>query len=281
MPERYPLISIPEFKALGYRTMVVSKRYIVLYTIDKKQGIVFGINKMNTALIFAGGTCIRMSTRAEPKQFLEMHGKPVIIYTLENFEMHPEIDDIVVVCIENWINELRHMIKRYELVMVSQIVVGGAASHESVYKGLHAISERSRPDAIVLIHDGVRPLINDELISTNIAKVKECGTAITIEAATESVVRLGKDDAISEVPPRWEMYLAKSPQSFRYGLIWDLYKRAHSEGVATIDSSHLCSVYGVKTHTVISTPNNIKIPPLAASWKYSYPTSRNAKEEAE
>ena len=214
---------------------------------------------MNTALIFAGGTGQRMSARAKPKQFLELHGKPVIIYTLEHFEYHPEIDNIVVVCIENWIHELKHLLRQYALDKVSRIVPGGDGGDQSIYNGLRALDNICEPDDIVLIHDGVRPLINAELISANIAKVKEYGSAITVEAATESVVRLDCDGMITKVPPRDEMYSAKAPQSFKYGMIWDLYQRAQRDHIRTIDSAHLCSFYGVEMHTVKSPPNNMKI----------------------
>ena len=214
---------------------------------------------MNTALIFAGGTGLRMNTRAKPKQFLELHGKPVIIYTLEHFEVHPEVDDIVIVCIESWIPELRHLLRLYAIEKVSQVVPGGDGGDKSIYNGLRALESVCGSEDIVLIHDGVRPLIGAELISASIEKAKECGNAITVEPAAESVVRLGGDGRITSVPPRGEMYSAKAPQTFRYGMIWDLYQRAKNEGIRTIDSAHLCSIYGIEMHTVRSTPNNIKI----------------------
>jgi 2-C-methyl-D-erythritol 4-phosphate cytidylyltransferase len=218
-----------------------------------------GEDDMNVALIFAGGTGLRMNTRAKPKQFLELHGKPVVIFTLEHFESHPEIDSIVVVCIEEWIEEFKQMLKQYQFEKISHVVSGGDKGYKSIYNGLQALNGVCDANDIVLIHDGVRPLIDAELISANIAKVKECGNAITVEAATESVVRLTSEGCVSEVPPRQEMYSAKAPQSFRYGMIWDLYQKAKSEGRGTIDSAHLCGIYGVKMFTVVSSPNNIKI----------------------
>jgi 2-C-methyl-D-erythritol 4-phosphate cytidylyltransferase len=214
---------------------------------------------MTTALIFAGGTGIRMNARAKPKQFLELHGKPIIIYTTEHFETHPEIDDIVIVCLESWIPELTHMLRRYDLEKVSRIVPGGDSGDRSIRNGLEAMEDKCAPDDIVLIHDGVRPLIDAGLISANIAKVRESGNAITVEAATESVVMLNGDGNIAEVPPREKMYTAKAPQSFRYGFMVDLYRRAGRDGFRTVDSAHLCGIYGAKMHTVKSTPNNIKI----------------------
>jgi len=214
---------------------------------------------MTTALIFAGGTGQRMNTRAKPKQFLELHGKPIIIYTLEHFEVHPEVDNIIVVCVADWIQSLEHMLEQYIFKKVSQVIPGGDGGDKSIYNGLNALEGKCRADDVVLIHDGVRPIINADLISDNINTVKKYGTAITIEAVTESIIRLTGDDLIVEVPPREEMFSAKAPQSFRYGLIWDLYQRANSEGIRIVDSSHLCNIYGVKMRTVKSTPNNLKI----------------------
>ena len=214
---------------------------------------------MTTALIFAGGTGQRINARAKPKQFLEMHGKPILIYTIEHFESHPEVDNIVVVCVESWIHELRHLLKQYAIEKVNQIVPGGNSGDRSIYNGLRALAGVCAPDDIVLIHDGVRPLICRELISACIEKVKERGNAITTESVTESVVRLDGDGRIVEVPNRAEMYTAKAPQAFRYGMIWDLYQRAQRDGIVAIDSAHICSIYGVEMHTVTSTPNNIKI----------------------
>jgi 2-C-methyl-D-erythritol 4-phosphate cytidylyltransferase len=116
-----------------------------------------------------------------------------------------------------------------------------------------------KEDDIVLIHDGVRPLINDTLISANIAKARECGNAITVEAATESVISSKNGDLIDDVPRRNYMYTAKAPQTFRFGLIWDIHKRAKLDGCLSIDSAHLCSLYGIEMHLVKSPPNNIKI----------------------
>ncbi|WMJ90205.1 IspD/TarI family cytidylyltransferase [Anaerocolumna sp. MB42-C2] len=215
---------------------------------------------MTTALIFAGGTGIRMNTAKKPKQFLELHGKPILIYTIEHFEFHNEVDEIVVVCLENWIKELRRFLRLYEITKVSKIVAGNPEGGDySIYNGLKAMEEMHKFDDIVLIHDGVRPLINAELISENIAKVKEFGNAITCEPVVESVIRSVDGKTVGDVPSRWEMYSAKAPQSFRYGEIYELYKRAKSDGFRAIDSANLCSHYGTKMNIVKSSTNNIKI----------------------
>jgi 2-C-methyl-D-erythritol 4-phosphate cytidylyltransferase len=214
---------------------------------------------MNTALIFAGGTGQRMSTIAKPKQFLELHGKPIILYTLEHFEGHPEIDGIIVVCLEDWIKELEFSLRKYEIEKVRQIIPGAGTAHESILNGLLALEKSCAPDDIVLIHDGVRPLINEHLISENIEKAKEYGAVVTVEAVRESVVISNDGDSIDYVPKRRSVFTAKAPQTFRFGFILDIYKRALADKVLSVDSAHLLNIYGEKMHTVKSTPNNMKI----------------------
>ncbi len=214
---------------------------------------------MATALIFAGGMGQRMNSRSRPKQFLELHGKPIIVYTLEHFEYHPKINGILIVCLEGWIHELKGMLERFGIRKVIGIVPGGSTGHDSIYNGLAALEGRIPEDEVILIHDGVRPLINGELISENISAVELYGTAITSEPERESVFRSGNGNDINDVPPRAEMFVAKAPQSFRYGDIYALYKRGQEDGFKSIDSVHLCRNYGVPMHMLRSTPNNIKI----------------------
>lgn len=223
---------------------------------------------MTTALIFAGGTGKRMNSRSKPKQFLEMHGKPIIIYTLEHFEYHEQIDNIVIVCIAEWIEELKGLLNRYGITKVVKIVPGGRTGHDSIYNGLEAMKDLVGEQDIVLIHDGVRPLINEELITQNIAAVRKYGNAITVEAARESVIKSEDGKNICEVPHRDYMYTAKAPQSFRYQDIMELYERAQAEGVKTIDSAHLCSIYNVPMRMVESTKNNLKITEPADYYVY-------------
>ncbi len=214
---------------------------------------------MTTALIFAGGTGRRMNSRSKPKQFLEMHGKPIIIYTLEHFEYHDGVDAIEIVCIKEWIDELQGLLKRYGISKVKGIISGGETGHDSIYCGLVSMKKYCKKDDIVLIHDGVRPLVTRELISQNIEAVKKYGNAITAETTRESVVQSTDGKHVCDVLPREQMYIAKAPQSFYFGNIMELYERAREEGIKSIDSAHLCALYGEVMHIVISTPNNIKI----------------------
>lgn len=214
---------------------------------------------MVTALIFAGGAGHRMNTRSKPKQFLELHGKPVLIYTLEHFEFHEEVDNIVVVCLKSWIEECRSLINFYGFHKVTQIIPGGETGHDSIYYGLCALKTVSADDDIVLIHDGVRPLITEELITENINAVREYGNAITSEPARETVIQSIDGISVDAVPDRDVMYVAKAPQSFRYGDILEMYEKAHENGHKSIDSAHLLNMYNVPMHIVPSPANNIKI----------------------
>lgn len=214
---------------------------------------------MVTALIFAGGTGQRMNTRSKPKQFLELHGKPVIIYTIEHFEYHAEIDNIVVVCLKDRIDELKGLLKRYSITKVSEIVPGGETGHDSIYNGLKAMEGTAKEGDIVLIHDGVRPLITGNLISENIEAVRKYGNAITSEPARESVLQSKDGENVDIVPDRSMMYVAKAPQSFYFTDIMKIYEMAKNQGRRSIDSAHLLSMYNVPMHIVRSVKNNIKI----------------------
>ena len=154
---------------------------------------------MNIAVIFAGGSGLRMHTKSKPKQFLDLNGKPIIIYTLELFDNHPMIDGIVVACIESWIPYLKKQLKKFEINKVISIVPGGATGQDSIYNGLCAAEAYAKGDnATVLIHDGVRPLITEETITDNINKVAEYGSfkLNDILAAHRKAIKEGRHDYI-------------------------------------------------------------------------------------
>ena len=143
---------------------------------------------MNIGVIFAGGVGKRMNSRVKPKQFINVYGKPIIIHTLELFDNHEEIDAIAVACLEDWIPYLEELLEKFNIKKVKKIVPGGASGQESIYNGLKAAEEIAGGEkSIVLIHDGVRPLIHAKTISDNIASVKEHGSAITSVTVKETV----------------------------------------------------------------------------------------------
>ena len=217
---------------------------------------------MNIAVIFAGGIGSRMHTKSRPKQFLELNGKPVIIYTLELFDNHPQIDHIVVVCVESWIPFLQKMLNKFEINKVVRIVPGGETGQDSIYHGLceaEEIAGAQIEDTIVLIHDGVRPLITEQTITANIEKVAECGSCITCIPATETFV-VKQDDGSLKIPERADSLIARAPQSFILKDILSAHRKAIAEGRHDfIDSCTMMSHYGYKLGLIEGPMENIKI----------------------
>lgn len=218
---------------------------------------------MNIGVIFAGGSGTRMNTKSRPKQFLDLNGKPIIIYTIELFDNHPDIDGIVVVCLESWIPFLWKMLKKFEITKVVSVVPGGSSGQESIYKGLCAAEEyvklHNDDDTIVLIHDGVRPLITEDTITNNIGTVKEYGSCITTVPATETVIVDNHDKTFS-IPKRSDCMMARAPQSFYLKDIIGAHRKSQEEGKTDfIDSCSLMSHYGYKLGLVQGPMENIKI----------------------
>jgi 2-C-methyl-D-erythritol 4-phosphate cytidylyltransferase len=214
------------------------------------------------ALIFAGGSGSRMNTVSRPKQFLELNGKPVIIYTLELFDNHPQIDAICVVCIKSWIPFLEKQLRKFEINKVVEIVPGGETGQDSIYNGLCAAerwTKQNNRDANVLIHDGVRPLITEKTITDNIVACSEKGNCITCIPATETFV-VHEPDGSLKIPERKDSLIARAPQTFRLADILEAHRTAISENRHDfIDSCTMMSHYGHVMNTIIGPMENIKI----------------------
>ncbi len=218
---------------------------------------------MNTAVIFAGGSGQRMKTTGKPKQFLKIDGKPIIIHTLELFEKHPEIDNIAVACISGWIDYFRKLLEQYNIKKVRWIVEGGETGQLSIYNALSAVVQTQTLDnTIVLVHDGVRPLITYELISECIAGVKEHGSAITSKPCTETVTFIDAESkSIVQIPDRNQLRLAQAPQAFYIEELLEAHNSALAEEyISAIDSASLMMKYSGKIlHYVEGNDENIKI----------------------
>ena len=213
----------------------------------------------NVALIFAGGSGARMNSRARPKQFLQFYGKELIIHTLENFQNHSDIDSIVVVCIAEWIPYLQKLLAKYAVDKVQSIVQGGTTGQESIYNGLLAIQEIYTNNPVVLVHDGVRPFINENLIDNCISSVHKYGSAITVTPAIETIVTQ-KNGTIETITNRSECFHAKAPQCFFLDDLLAAHFQAIKDGkINMIDSASLMKVYGHKLHVVMGNFDNIKI----------------------
>lgn len=216
---------------------------------------------MNIAVIFAGGVGSRMHSKEKPKQFLVLHGKPIIVQTIEVFESHPDIDAIVVVCIEEWITYMQTLIEKHGIKKVKMVVSGGKTGQLSIYNGLCAAEKiADGAKSIVLIHDGVRPLINVHTISENIESVKEYGSAITSVLVKETVLLVDENEQLQSIPQRSLCRLARAPQSFWLEDILATHHRALPEGRSDfIDSCSMMTEYGKKVQLVLGSDQNLKV----------------------
>lgn len=219
------------------------------------------LRSRNIAVIFAGGSGVRMNAKDKPKQFLMVHGKPIIVHTVELFQQHPEIDGIIVVCIEDWIPYMEEMKYRYRLNKISRIIPGGNTGQLSIYNGLVAAKEEyGTEDNIVLIHDGVRPLIDAKTISDNIKSVKEKKSAVTVVPAMETVVLVDENEKVIDVPDRSRSRCAKAPQSFFLKDILNVHEQAQKDGFTNmIDSCTMMRHYKYSISIVEGPVENIKI----------------------
>lgn len=217
---------------------------------------------MNNAIIFAGGTGTRMGVNDVPKQFLEIDGKPVIIYTLEHFQNHPQIDGIFVVCIETWIDYLIYQLKKHRIDKVKSIVPGGITGQHSIYNGLVEAKKYGNEQDIVLIHDGVRPFITEDLISSNIRDTEMFGNSITCTKCNETFVMSKNGLDVDDIPIRRESYNAQAPQAFRLGDIFNAHNEMrvnNPDYVDVVDSCTLYNMLGRKIHLTEGIRGNIKI----------------------
>lgn len=215
---------------------------------------------MNIAVVFAGGVGQRMGKTDKPKQFIEICQKPIIIHTLENFEKNKNIDAIIVVSKVEWIDYLKDLLKKYNIKKVTNVVPGGETGQMSIFSGVKSAYEMYDSNSIVLIHDGVRPFINDELIDANIENVKKKGSAVSSVYSTETVILIDENNNVKSVVERSESLIAKAPQSFYLKDIYDVHVQAQKDGITnSIDSCTLMNYYHKPLSVVLTDYDNIKI----------------------
>ena len=214
---------------------------------------------MNIAILIAGGSGLRMGLNI-PKQFLKVYDKPVIVYTMEAFQKHPEIDKIIVVCKEGWQKELKSYAKEFNITKLSCIVSGGKVRQDSVKNGLLKAKELFSNDDIVLIHDGNRPLVSQEIISENIEKCICYGNAITAIPCIEAMaITENNIDSTSHVN-RDKLRRTQTPQAFKLGDVFSAYEEAEKKGITNTLSS--CTLYieiGRKIYFSAGSEKNIKL----------------------
>ena len=214
----------------------------------------------NIALIIAGGVGARMHQDI-PKQFINVNDKPVIIYTLEAFQKHPYNDSIEVVCLEGWHEILGAYAKQFGISKLENIVNGGETGLQSIRNGLKDIATRyDDDDDIVLIHDAIRPMVSQDIISDNIRVCREYGNAITAIPCTSVMLKTADSLMASEQIPRDNLKITQTPQTFYLKEIIEAHKEAVQKGIN--DSIASCSLYvelGRKLYLSMGSEKNIKL----------------------
>ena len=213
----------------------------------------------NIALIFAGGHGTRMTMADRPKQFLEIENKAILCYTVEHFEKHPLIDGIIVVITADWLEYTKNILANYKKVL--SIIPGGDTALNSQYNGLKEVEKiLGDENAIMLIHDGVRPLIDESIITNCIKSVQEKGNGITTAPAIETIIQVDDSGNIVETLDRQYCQMARAPQAFYLKDILGLHEKTIEENNHNfIDSASMMRAYGYKLNSVLGSADNIKV----------------------
>lgn len=216
----------------------------------------------NIALIFAGGTGSRMGMTDKPKQFLKVDKKPIIVHTIEKFNNCEMIDGIVVTVLEEYVDYMKKLVIQFNLDKVKWIVKGGKTGQLSIFNGLKKIYDdiKSREECVVLIHDGVRPLISEKLIIENIEAARKYGSAVTVVPAIETVFKSKNRENIEEILNREDLFYARAPQSFYLTDIYETHLKEIEKGIDNnIDSCSMMYKYNHNMSFVLGNTSNIKI----------------------
>lgn len=216
---------------------------------------------MNIGLIIAGGTGQRMKQEI-PKQFLNVNDKPIIIYTLEAFQRHPNIDEIGVVCIDGWHDILKAYARQYNITKLKWVISGGKNGQDSIRNGVYEADKRYNEDDLLLVHDAIRPLVSEEIISDCIVQCKNYGSAIVTVPCNTAVLRINEDDTSqsNEVVPRSELAMTQTPQAFPIGKLKWAHEEALRRGITnSIASCTMMIELGEKVHFSLGAETNIKL----------------------
>lgn len=218
---------------------------------------------MNIAIIIAGGSGNRMGQDI-PKQFINIYDKPVLIYTLESFQKHPQIDAIEVVCIEGWHDILWAYAKQFNITKLKWVISGGNSGQESIRNGVFYLEDKVKDDDIIIIHDGIRPLVEPAVLSDVISKCGDFGNAVTSMPYNEQIFVINPDDetVTSRFIPRETLRRVATPQAYCFKLLDAKYHEAFEKGIG-INGSHYTNTMmvelGVTLHFASGSDKNIKL----------------------
>ena len=213
----------------------------------------------NIALIRAGGSGARMHQNI-PKQFLTINDRPVIVYTMEAFQRHADIHSIAVVCISGWESVLQAYADQFNITKLKHIIPGGDSNHNSIRNGLFEVEKHYAADDIVLIHDGIRPMVSEEIISDCIITAKKFGSAISSVPCYEPVMRTEDGLQTCDFYPREKLRRSHTPHGYPIKKICDMYRLAAERGITNSTSSNtLLFELGEQVYFSAGSEKNIKL----------------------
>lgn len=216
---------------------------------------------MNIALIIAGGSGHRTGQNI-PKQFINVYDKPVLIYTLESFQKHPQIDAIEMVCIDGWHDVVWAYAKQFNIDKLKWIVLGGNTAQESIRNGVYNLENKCAENDIIVIHDGIRPLVEDSVLSDVIIKCKQYGNAVTALPYNEQIFVADDEISTTKYIPRETLRRVATPQAYKYGIINKAYHEAYEKKIGIYGSSYANTMMvelGEKLYFAAGSDKNIKI----------------------
>ena len=218
---------------------------------------------MNIAIIIAGGSGQRMGQDI-PKQFINVYDKPVLIYTLESFQKHPMVDAIEVVCIEGWENVVWAYAKQFNIDKLKWITKGGNSGQESIRNGVYNLEGKCSKDDVIIIHDGIRPLVEPSVLTDVINKAHEYGNAVTSMPYNEQIFVVNKDDesTTTQFIPRETLRRVATPQAYRFDLLEEKYHEAFEKEIGIYGSHYTNTMMvelGVTLHFAAGSDKNIKL----------------------
>ncbi len=210
-------------------------------------------------VIFAGGVGARMKCEETPKQFLKIDGKPIIISTLEYFSSNKNIEEIVVVCLETWMETLQEYIDQYAIQKVAKILPGGNTGFQSIHIGLNEVKTRTVDDDIVLLCDGVRPILSQNLIDECIEQTRKYGTAVPVTPSIDSVMFSEDGTTCKKRFDRKKIYITQAPQGYKKRIIMEAHEEAIKKGIESVSSADLLIELGKEVHLFEGIRENIKV----------------------
>ena len=215
----------------------------------------------NIALIIAGGTGQRMGQDI-PKQFIHINDKPIIIYTLQGFQKHPMIDAIEVVCLDGWHDILKAYAKQFGIDKMKWVVSGGKTGQESIRNGVYNLEGICDPDDIVIVHDGIRPMVVADVLTDVINVAKEHGNAVTAMPYNEQIFVADDDVSTVKYIPRETVRRVSTPQAYKFSLLDEKYHEAFEKEIGIYGSSYTNTMMvdlGVRLYFAAGSDKNIKL----------------------